>query len=316
MNIITQDAKFRLSVVKYATKHSVTKASREFGVCRMTIYRWKKRYDGVSEKSLVPKSRRPHHHPNQHTADEIKLIKDMRRRNVHDGLVIFWVKLRMRGYKRTVAGLYRCMKRMGVTRVKAPNPKYIPKPYAPADYPGQKVQIDAKVVPSACIVGDAKDAGEKMYQYTAIDEYSRLRYIAAFQEQSTYSSMVFLQQLVDRFPFKIETVQTDNGMEFTKRFGNSKKDYDPTLFEQQLEAYGIKHHKIRPYTPRHNGKVERSHRKDNEQFYAIHTFYSFEDFKKQLAVRNREYNNFPMRPLGWKSPNEYLDDYMASVTDD
>ena len=59
-------------------------------------------------------------------------------------------------------------------------------------------------------------------------------------------------------------------------------------------------------TPRHSGKVERSHRKDNEEFYATHTFYSFEDFKVQLARRNREYNNFPMRPLGWKSPREAL----------
>ena len=67
---------------------------------------------------------------------------------------------------------------------------------------------------------------------------------------------------------------------------------------------------IRPFTPRHNGKVERSHRKDNEYFYASHRFYSFVDFKKQLAVHSRKYNDFPMRPLGWKSPREYLQAFL------
>ena len=66
---------------------------------------------------------------------------------------------------------------------------------------------------------------------------------------------------------------------------------------------------IRPYTPRHNGKVERSHRKDNEYFYADHKFYSSEDFKAQLKIHRYKYNRFPIRPLGWLSPNEYLAKY-------
>jgi len=41
-------------------------------------------------------------------------------------------------------------------------------------------------------------------------------------------------------------------------------------------------------------------------FYASHRFYSFDDFAKQLAVRQRQYNNFPMRPLNWKSPRDVL----------
>ena len=106
------------------------------------------------------------------------------------------------------------------------------------------------------------------------------------------------------FKFRVECVQTDNGTEFTNRFTSDKDK--PTLFEKHLERRGIKHKLIKPYTPRHNGKVERSHRKDNEYFYASHKFYSFKDFAKQLAVHNRKYNNFPMRPLGWKSPREVM----------
>ena len=187
--------------------------------------------------------------------------------------------------------------------VKPPNPKYIPKPYEQMKYPGQRVQIDVKFVPEACIVGDAK--GQKFYQYTAIDEYSRFRYLEAFEEHSTYSSAIFLEHMLKAFPFQVECVQTDNGQEFTKRLGTSQKP-TPTLFETRLKQCGIKHKLIRPYTPRHNGKVERSHRKDNEYFYATHTFFSFDDFKKQLAVHSRKYNHFPMRPLNWKSPADYI----------
>ena len=74
---------------------------------------------------------------------------------------------------------------------------------------------------------------------------------------------------------------------------------------------------IEPYTPRHNGKVERSHRKANEYFYAQYTFYAFEDFQHQLAVHNRKYNDFPMKPLGRKSPKEYLHVFfLPCVTND
>ena len=127
----------------------------------------------------------------------------------------------------------------------------------------------------------------------------------AFEEHSTYSSAIFLEHLIKKFPFKIQCVQTDNGSEFTKSLGNTEKP-TPTLFEARLKQCDIKHKLIKPYTPRHNGKVERSHRKDNEYFYATHTFYSFDDFKKQLAVHSRKYNNFPMRLLNWKSPADYL----------
>ena len=234
-----------------------------------------------------------------YTPDKIKLIQDMRRRNPHIDLVVFWVKLMQRGYKRSIPGLYRLLKKQGLTAQKLPNPKYIPKPYEQMSYPGQRVQIDVKFVPACCLVNEAK--GKCFYQYTAIDEYSRWRYVEAFEEHSTYSSTVFLRHFLERFPMPVECVQTDNGTEFTKRFSTSRKE-TLTLFQRVLQEYGIRHKLIRPFTPRHNGKVERSHRKDNERFYASHTFYSFEDFSKQLKTYNhKDYNQFPMRPLGWKS---------------
>ena len=136
-------------------------------------------------------------------------------------------------------------------------------------------------------------------------------YVEAFEGHSTYSSMIFLVHLVQAFPMPMECVQTDNGTEFTKRFTKASLDEDLTLFERKLKELGIKHKKIRPFTPRHNGKVERSHRKDNERFYATHCFFSFEDFRRQLKRYNyRDYNCFPMRPLGWKSPKDTLHDFI------
>jgi hypothetical protein len=174
-------------------------------------------------------------------------------------------------------------------------------------YPDQRVQIDVKHVPAACLVGDVK--GKKFYQYTAIDEYSRFRYLEAFEEASAFTFTQFLDHMLNAFKFKVECVQTDNGFEFTKRFGGDKNS--PTLFEQLLNQRSIRHKLIRPFTPRHNGKAERSHRKDNEYFYATHSFYSFDDFKSQLVTYIRIYNAFPMRPLKWQSPKKVLHDFFT-----
>ena len=303
MNKITQTMYYRQSLIKYAKKFGVTKAAIHYRENRQLISRWMKRYDGTLQ-SLADRSHRPHSHPNQHNQNEIKLILDMRRRNVHTGIVRFWVKLRQRGYKRSISGLYKFLKKRKMMATKLPNPKkYKPKPYEQMTYPGQRVQIDVKFVPQICIVGQEEET--TWYQYTFIDEYSRFRYLEAFPEHNTYTSTQFLKHCIKKFPYPIECVQTDNGFEFTNSMARSKNP-PKSLFEKTLDELGIKHKKIRPFTPRHNGKVERSHRKDNEEFYATHTFYSFEDYKKQLAVREREYNHFPMRPLAWRTPSQTL----------
>lgn len=75
--------------------------------------------------------------------------------------------------------LYRVLVLHGLKRRKMPNPKYVPKPYEKMQYPGQRIQIDVKYVPALCI----SVPGKKFYQYTAIDEYSRYRFLEAFDEQ-------------------------------------------------------------------------------------------------------------------------------------
>lgn len=303
MNSISQDMKFRYSLMKYVEKFGVSKACRKYNKCRSYIYFWKARFDGSIE-SLACHSRKPHSHPNQHTEEELILIRNMRRRNPKLGIVELWARLRNRGYTRCLESLWRVLRREGLAEKEKPRKKYKPKPYEQMQYPGQRFQIDVKVVPRSCIA----DPLLKLYQYTAIDEYSRYRILGAYAEQSTYSSADFLRRVVVAFQrkgIKVECVQTDNGFEFTNRFSNSKRDI-PTLFEDTAKELGIRHKLIRPYTPRHNGKVERSHREDQKRFYDSHRFWSLADFGAQLAGLQSRSNSRPMRPLRWHSPRQML----------
>ena len=174
-------------------------------------------------------------------------------------------------------------------------------------YPGQRVQVDVKVVPRACVA----DPELRLFQYTAIDEFTRLRFLAAYPEQSTYSSADFLLKLrawYARRGIQVECVQTDNGFEFTNRFSGSKRNL-PTLFEKTAAELSIRHKLIRPYTPRHNGKLERQHRTDELRFYRHMRMYSLEDGRKQLAVYQRQSNDHIMTCLGMQSPNQVLAKY-------
>ena len=167
-------------------------------------------------------------------------------------------------------------------------------PYEQMTYPGQRVQVDVKVVPRRCIA----DPELRLFQYTAIDEFTRLRFLAAYPEQSTYSSADFLRKLVRWYARRASgwnvfrlTMALSSLTAFPTAGGNCLLCLRP--LPAQLD---IRHKLIRPYTPRHNGKVERSHREDQKRFYSCHSFYSLDDFARQLAIHNRRSNNFPMRP--------------------
>ena len=311
-NNITQKQKYKESVIKFSYKYGVTKAAIKFGECRRTIYRWRERYDG-SIKSLEDKSRRPHYHPKQHTEEELKMIKNYKANNKETGLVVLWVKLRKAGYTRTIQGLYHVMQRLGIyEKVESKKKESEPNEWVTGMYPGEKVQVDVKYVPKACMSPELQERGEKYYQYTAIDEYTRIRYTWFTNAHDTYASSEFAKRLVKYYPFKIKTIQTDNGLEFTNRlnwqsFLKNKK----TMFENTLEKLGIEYKTIKPHTPKQNGRVERSHRKDQERFYYNRVFYSLEDLRNLGVHWRKEYNNFPMRTLGWLSPNEFLKKYKS-----
>lgn len=301
MDIITQEAYNRQRVVEYSFKHGVTKASIRYKVSRMSVYRWRKRYDGTWQ-SLKERSHRPKHCPRKHSEEEHKLLMRYFHR-YSDDKIRLWHKLREKGYTRSYQVMCQYIRRQHIGTIDKKKHRKN-KPYHRAQYPGQKLQVDVKFVPSYCAAND-----KKYYQYTAVDECTRWTYREMYDEHSTYSSYQFLQNLVNKAPFQIREIQTDNGTEWTKALISNNPT--PTMFEEELANCGILYHRIRVATPRHNGKVERQHRTDEARFYKKMRMYNLEDGRKQLSKYNKESNNIPKICLGFKSPNEVLDEYLG-----
>ncbi|MDD4493330.1 MAG: DDE-type integrase/transposase/recombinase [Eubacteriales bacterium] len=302
MNSITSEAQFRQRVIKYSKKHGVTAASIRHHRSRQAIYEWRAKYDG-SWKSLIDKSHRPHSHPNQHSEDEKWMIL-RRYPRYKDDIIMLWDSLRKSGYTRSYNSLVRVINKWIKPEIKKKTARKL-MPYERATYPGQKVQIDVKFVPSYCVLN-----GQKYYQYTAIDECTRLVFREMYDEHSTYSSTDFLMKLVTAFPFPIREIQTDNGREFTNTYLPQKTPV-LSLFEAALESMDIIYHRIRVATPRHNGKVERQHRTDEKRFYKKMRMCSLADGRTQLDKYNNKSNNIPKICLDFRTPNEVLADYLS-----
>lgn len=304
MNILTSSAHFRQRVVKKSYKIGVTAASNYYRISRNAIYEWRAKYDGKSWKSLVDKSHRPKSHPNQHTEEEKAMILRHWRHNKDDKIVL-WDTLRKKGYKRHYNSMVRVLNKWLSDDEKAKQKAHKSKPYMRAEYHGQKIQIDVKYVPSYCV-----SSVKKYYQYTAIDECTRIVFREMYDEHSTYSSKDFLMKLIDAFPFPIREAQTDNGTEWTTAL-LVKNPENKTLFEQALLDMDIIYHRIRVATPRHNGKVERQHRTDEKRFYKKMRMYNLDDGRKQLAKYNKWSNTIPKICLNFLSPNEVLEQYLG-----
>ena len=273
---------------------------RRYKVGRASVYRWNKLYDGTPQ-SLENKSHKPKSpHPNAHTEEEIKWIKDYVRRNPNISMCELYGKLREnKAYSRHPGSLYRVFVRLGF-RKKAESTKKKSRHLGHYDTPtklGEKWQMDVKYVPKACYAGAD---GEMFYQYTMIDEASRERFIYPYKEQSGFSTVDFVKRAITYFGYAPIQLQTDNGAEFTN-FVRTKRIH---IFDKFCYENGIEHKLIRPRTPWHNGKVERSHRSDQERFYNYLRFYSYEDLLIQMKRYMRRSNRIPMTILGWKSPVE------------
>jgi transposase InsO family protein len=264
--------------------------------------RWNKLFDG-SKESLLDKSHKPlSKHPNAHTDQELKWIKDYIRRNPHISMIELYGKLRAeKGYSRHACSLFRILRQLGfIGQRQHSYTKYTPKPYDTPKELGIKWQLDVKYVPKDCYVGKIPD---KFYQYTIIDEASRERFIYPYREQSSYSTIDFVKRASLYFGYLPKIIQTDNGQEFT-HLKQTNKIHPLDLLCKELN---IRHQLIRPRTPRHNGKVERSHRNDNERFYKYLSFYSYDDLLIQMKRYLNRSNNIPMQTLNWLSPLQMRD---------
>lgn len=287
------------SVELYRKTSDVSFVCRRYHVSKASLMRWNQKYDGT-RASLESKSHRPHMpHPNAHTEKELKWIRDYHRRNPDISVCEMYGKLREnKAYSRHPGSLYRVFVRLGY-RKKVESTKKKSKHKGKYDTPtsiGEKWQMDVKYVPSACYSG--KD-GQQFYQYTIVEEASRKRFIFAYEEHSSYSTLDFVKRAIVYFGYAPNILQTDNGGEFTHT-AKTKRIHPLDIF---CARHNIAHKLIIPRTPWHNGKVERSHRNDQERFYNYLSFYSFEDLQTQMKRYLIRSNNIPMAVLGWKSPN-------------
>lgn len=311
MNSITQEAKKRQAVVKLSMRKGKSFASRIYGVSLSSVKRWCKRYDG-DWRSLAERSHRPKSHPKRHTKQEETLIrKAFREKYLRYGWDGTYDAAVREGYSRSFSGMVYAAKRMGLgAELKAKKaPRTNLKRYPELLTPGEKVQIDVKEVPYACLRGALRRDGKHLYQWTAIDECTRYRFVYGFEEHTPENTVKFLKMLVKAFPFRIQSIQTDNGTEFTYKF-ISETEKSP--MDKLLEKWGVKHILIPPRTPWHNGKVERSHRNDQRYFYDWEKFRSVDELNEKLKAHLVWSNNKTMRTLGGKTPVQLLKERLSA----
>jgi transposase InsO family protein len=288
----------RLAMIRHAMEvtGNVSKTCRYYGVSRPTFYKWLRRYDEGGVEALRDHSRRPHTSPNATRTEVVGKIVYLRR-HYHFGphKISMYLK-RYHDVEISPSGIWRILKRLDMSRLPASQRyrrhterwKRYEKPL-----PGHRVQIDVKFI--APLKGLRK---KKHYQFTAIDDCTRIRVLRIYDRCDQRTAIQFVDYVFEQLPFRVEVVQTDNGAEFQARF-----------HYHVLDA-GVGHIYIKPSTPRLNGKVERSHRIDAEEFYRQLEGVVIDDtnlFNDRLKEWERFYNfDRPHGGLGGQTPYERL----------
>lgn len=301
------------------------KVCQKFKCCERSLRRWRALYDGTLE-SLNNKSCRPiTPHPNSHTIDERSYILEIFKKQPNITYCEAFGILRTKyAYKRSYGGFYNFVFRNNLRPHKEVK-RYIPQPYDTPEMLGCKWQMDVKYVPMNCYKGAMIHYDDnKFYQYTMIDEATRERFLYPYKEHNIQSTLDFVKRSIAYFGYAPETIQTDNGLEFT--YHKEKHYKDGSIISTKkthpldvlLNRLKIKHQLIRAYTPRLNGKVERSHRSDQEGFYNFLKFKTLDELKRKMLKWNIRYNNRPHSQLRnregkkvWWTPLQKREDLLA-----
>jgi transposase InsO family protein len=165
--------------------------------------------------------------------------------------------------------------------------------------PGHRIQIDVKYVPELI-------EGLRVYNYVAVDECTRLRYIFPYTDLTPRNTVDFLNKIKAFFPFSLRTIQTDNGFEFTNRLIPTHQGHEHPM-DEWCRLSGIRHRCIPPGEKELNGKVERSHRIDEQFFYWQAHYQSFEAFEANVRAWVKVYNHERLHGgIGFTTPYEKL----------
>jgi len=269
---------------------------------KRSLERWLAAYRKHGEEGLEPKSTAPRSHPRETPIRIKERIIELRRQTKLCALKLSW-KLEKEGvivHPRTIGKI---IKEEGLARryrTKKIKYQYLKLPLRP----GELVEIDIKYVPG-------RVRGRRYYQFTAIDCASRWRYLKIYGDKSTTSALRFFRELMKMAPFRVRAIKTDNDACFTNRYvgyAKSKDPLNPRLHALDIlcQRMNIIHYLIDPGKPAQNGKVERSHRSDQETFYDRVSFKSFRELKEKIRLWNLKYNNLEHCGLNGRTPNEYL----------
>jgi len=271
---------------------SVKRACQVLGMPRSSYYEWKRRYEKYGVEGLKRKRPIAHHHPNQIPQEIIDKVIELRIEYKLGPIRISWYLERYHDINVSESSVYRILRRKGLNRLpKTASRRTVHTKRYSKKVPGHHVQVDVKF--AHLIDSDGKKI--RRYQFTAIDDATRIRALKIYKKHNQISAIDFVEYVIEKFPFRIHTIRTDRGHEFQARF------------HWHIEDKGMRHVYIKPKSPQLNGKVERSHRTDQEEFYQLLTYTDDVDLNKKLKAWENFYNfNRPHGAFDGKTPYEAL----------
>ena len=284
---------------------NISEACARRGFGRSFYYKWWKRFEKSKFKlqSLNEKSRKPRRSPTKIKRNKEIEILELRAQG--NGCRMIKAILDRKNKGHSTATINHVINKRKKPKNKIKNKKLNPhnRRYE-MPIPGQRIQMDVKYFPH-------KIKGKKAYVYVAIDECTRWRYTKAYDTLNGLLTVEFIKEVKANAPFPIFCVQTDNGQEFTFRFLSEKKKHPLDIW---CEEEGIKHQCIPPGVKELNGKVERSHRIDDQYFYWRAPRESFEGLNMAMKDWIKYYNEKrPHGGLGYKTPLEKIIERMNSL---
>ena len=206
----------KLQVLKYAKEYGNNSiAYNFFGVKKSTFYKWKKAYDEHGEEGLLRKKPTPRTFPNQIKQEIVNKVLELRKEHRLGTWRIKWYLERYHDIFISESSVYRILKRHNIGRLdRKVTRRAMHSIRYEKEIPGHHVQVDVKFL----IFQDANGHKIKRFQYTAIDDATRIRALKIYEKHNQLSSIDFINYVVDKFPFRINTIQTDNGHEFQSKF--------------------------------------------------------------------------------------------------
>jgi len=305
--------KQRLYLVKaIAQSRRTIKAACEFrGVGRDRFYEWARRLlEKKSISALSPRSRKPLRSPNQTKAETEKKIVVLRNKKPFQGperlsvaleeqygllvppSTIYAVLVR----KEKISKEYRERRTKKHTkRYRRPTPGYL--------------QMDFKYV-SYLI------EGEQYYQLSAVDHCTSWRLIRAYRRKNEESVKAFLEEMNRLCPFPIFQIQTDNDAAFTDKYtvGLGGRPTGTHPMDEWCKLYGCRHKLIPIGQKELNGKVENTHKYDDEEFFSQIQAQSLEELERETKKHNWEWNEKrKTKTLGWRTPSELVEEIKTTI---